>query len=68
MGPPKAAADRRRRLAEPVRLEFVRGAEEEWQRRTGRRLTLDELERVMRRYPGDPDDLLLEDTRWDTSG
>jgi hypothetical protein len=29
------------------------GAEEEWSKRTGRPMTAEELERVLRRYPGD---------------
>ncbi len=35
------------------RLEFLAAAEEEAQRRFGRSLTVEELERVLRRYPGD---------------
>lgn len=45
--------DRRQRLRERLRAEWVRGAEEEWRRRTGRPMTAVELERVLRRYPGD---------------
>lgn len=33
--------------------EYIAGAEEEWRRRTGRPMTAEELERVLRRYPGD---------------
>jgi hypothetical protein len=38
-----------------VRLgaEFMTGAEEESRRRSGRPMTAEELERVLRRYPGD---------------
>jgi hypothetical protein len=43
----------RRRLNEWLRAEYVAGAEEEWRRRTGRSMTAEELERVLRRYPGD---------------
>jgi hypothetical protein len=43
----------RRRLNEHPRAEFTAGAEEEWRKRTGRPMTAEELERVLRRYPGD---------------
>jgi hypothetical protein len=43
---------RGRRLEERLRAEFVKGAEEESQRRLGRPLTREELERVLRRFPG----------------
>jgi hypothetical protein len=33
--------------------EWIAGAEEEWRRRTGRPITADDLERVLKRYPGD---------------
>jgi hypothetical protein len=33
--------------------ESIAGAEEEWRKRTGRSLTAEELERVLKRYPGD---------------
>jgi hypothetical protein len=36
-----------------LRAEFLAGAEEEWRRRTGRRMTAKELECVLRRYPGE---------------
>jgi hypothetical protein len=36
-----------------LRAEFMAGAEEDSRRRLGRGLTADELERVLRRYPGD---------------
>jgi hypothetical protein len=43
----------RERLRERLRAEWIAGAEEEWRRRTGRAMTAEELERVLRRYPGD---------------
>ena len=36
-----------------LRMEFLAGAEADSRRRLGRGLTLEELERVLRRYPGD---------------
>jgi hypothetical protein len=36
-----------------LRAEFIAGAEEEWRKRTGRPMTAEELERVVRRYSGD---------------
>ncbi len=45
--------DRRQRLRERLRAEWIAGAEEEWRRRTGRSMTAAELGRVLRRYPGD---------------
>jgi hypothetical protein len=45
--------DRRERLRERLRAEFIVGAEEDSRRRLGRGLTAEELERVLRRYPGD---------------
>ena len=50
---PSDPAIHRLRLNERLRAEFVAGAELEWRRRTGRPMTRDELERVLRRYPGD---------------
>lgn len=44
---------RRRRLRERLRAEYIAGAEEEWRTRTGRPMTAEELDRVLRRYPGD---------------
>jgi hypothetical protein len=44
---------RRARLNQRLRRAFVEGAEEDWRRRLGRGLTAEELERVLRRYPGD---------------
>jgi hypothetical protein len=45
----RRGADLNRRL----RAAFVEGAEEDSRRRLGRALTREELERVLRRYPGD---------------
>ena len=45
--------DRRRRLNERLRTAFLQGAEEDSRRRLGRGLTREELQRVLRRYPGD---------------
>jgi hypothetical protein len=36
-----------------LRAAFIAGAEEDSRRRLGRGLTREELERVLRRYPGD---------------
>jgi hypothetical protein len=36
-----------------LRAEFMAGAEEEGRERTGRPMTVEELEHVLRRYPGD---------------
>jgi hypothetical protein len=47
-----AAEARRRRLSERLQTEWIAGAEEEWRKRIGRPMTADELERVLRRYPG----------------
>jgi hypothetical protein len=46
-------ASRRQRLYERLRPAFLAGAEEDSRRRLGRGLTRNELERVLRRYPGD---------------
>jgi hypothetical protein len=49
-------AERQRRKADldrRLRQAFVEGAEERSRRELGRGLTADELERVLRRYPGD---------------
>jgi hypothetical protein len=43
---------RRRQLKERARAAYIAGVEEEWRRRTGRPLTAEELEHVIRRYPG----------------
>jgi hypothetical protein len=45
--------DRRVRLNERLRQAFIEGAEEDSRRRLGRALTAEELDRVLRRYPGD---------------
>ncbi len=45
--------ERRERLRERARAEFIVGAEEEHRKRTGRALTAEELERILRRIPGD---------------
>jgi hypothetical protein len=41
------------RLNEHLRVEWIAGAEDAWRPRTGRPATAEELERVLRRYPGD---------------
>jgi hypothetical protein len=51
--PVKAERNRRQRFKERARMEYIAGAEEDWQRRTGRPMTAEELRRVLRRYPGD---------------
>ena len=48
--------DRRARLNQRLRQAFIEGAEEDSRRRLGRGLTAEELERVLRRYPGDVPD------------
>lgn len=45
--------ERRRQLNERRLAAFIARAEEESRRTLGRGLTRDELERVLRRYPGD---------------
>ena len=40
-------------LNQRLRAEYIAGAEEEWRKRTGRPMTAEELQRVLRRYPGD---------------
>jgi len=45
--------DRRACLNERLRKAFLEGAEEDSRRRLVRGLTAEELERVLRRYPGD---------------
>jgi hypothetical protein len=45
--------DRRSRLNERRRQAFVVGAEEDSRRRLGRRLSAEELERVLWHFPGD---------------
>jgi hypothetical protein len=54
--PPTDDAATRRRKAElnlKLRQAFIDGAEERSRRELGRGLTTEELERVLRRYPGD---------------
>ena len=51
--PVKAERNRRQRFKERARMEYVAGAEGEWRKRTGRPMTAEELERVLRCYPGD---------------
>jgi hypothetical protein len=43
----------RQRLNERLRASFLAGAEEESRRRLERCLTREELDRVLKRYPGD---------------
>jgi len=45
--------ERRARLNQRLRQAFIEGAEEDSRRRLDRGLTAEELERVLRRYPGD---------------
>jgi hypothetical protein len=49
----RGVRNRRQRFQERARMEYVQGAEAESRRRIGRGLTAAELERVLRRYPGD---------------
>jgi hypothetical protein len=46
-------ADWQRKINLRLRAEFIAGAEEEWAKGNGRPMTAEELERVLRRYPGD---------------
>jgi hypothetical protein len=48
-----SGADHGRQLRQKLRAAWIITAEDEWRRRTGRPMTLEELERVLRRYPGD---------------
>jgi hypothetical protein len=50
---PIDAADWQRQMNLRLRAEFIAGAEEDWRQRTGRPMTVEELKRVLRRYPGD---------------
>jgi hypothetical protein len=50
---PIDAADWQRQMNLRLRAEFIAGAEEDWRQRTGRPMKVEELERVLRRYPGD---------------
>ena len=49
----KALTAHRRDLNRRLRLAFIKGAEERSRSRLGRGLSEEELERVLRRYPGD---------------
>jgi hypothetical protein len=51
--PVQSQRRRRQRLRTALRLEWIAGAEEEGRRRNGRPMTAEELQRVLRRYPGD---------------
>ena len=50
---PVDSAEWQRQMNRRPRAEFMAGAEEEWRKRTGRPMTAEEFERVLRRYPGD---------------
>jgi hypothetical protein len=45
--------ERRAHLNRRLRAAFIEGAQEDSRRRLGRGLTAEELERVLRHYPGD---------------
>jgi hypothetical protein len=47
------SSDERARLNQRLRQAFIDGAEVDMRRLLGRGLTAEELERVLRRYPGD---------------
>jgi hypothetical protein len=51
LGP--ADQERRDSLNKRLRQAFLEGAKEDSRRRLGRGLTAEELEKVLRRYPGD---------------
>jgi hypothetical protein len=51
--PVKAERNRRQRFKERARMEYIAGAEEDCRRRMGRPMTAEELERALRRYPGE---------------
>jgi hypothetical protein len=51
--PVKVERNRRQRFKERARMEYVAGAEKDWRTRTGRPMTSEELQRVLRRYRGD---------------
>jgi hypothetical protein len=42
-----------RHLEERLRAEIIAGLEAEWRKQTGRPMTAEALDRVLRRYPGD---------------
>jgi hypothetical protein len=48
---PRDADERRRRLGKRARAEYLAEAEEEHRRLTGRAMTKEEFERVLRRFP-----------------
>ena len=50
---PTGSASRRSALNRRLRIAFIAGAEERSRRELGRGLSEEELERVLRRYPGD---------------
>ena len=50
---PDPVPPRRASLRKRLRAVFIAGAEEDSRRRLGRGLTAEELERVLRHYPGD---------------
>jgi hypothetical protein len=50
---PVDPADWQRHMNIRLRAEFIVGAKVEWRKPTGRPITAAELERVLRRYPGD---------------
>ena len=51
--PVKTERNRRQRFKERARMEYVAGAEKDWRKQTGRPMTAEELQRVLRQYPGD---------------
>jgi len=59
---PSDPVERRRRLNERLRAAWVAGAETEWRKATGRPMTREELQRVLRRYPGTSGDRCRGDT------
>jgi hypothetical protein len=64
-----AERERRARLNQRLRQSFIEGAEVDMRRLLGRGLTAEELERVVRRYPGDlPEPRRSEPTCPGTSG
>lgn len=50
---PVDGADWNEHLNRRLRAEFIAGAEERSRERIGRGLTVDELKRILRHYPGD---------------
>jgi len=49
----EAITPRRKRLQVRLRMQYLAGAEEEHRLRTGHQMTVEELEQVLLRYPGD---------------